>query len=320
MSAHFHFSQSTSSNIIDDNDLVSGLLRRNNLILFRENYTESAQPARYVISSPENQVLAYIVPDYAHRGYDNMPPCFFRLQDTLGRLLLVFNKHESGTTFVSIPSHDRAGSMRYLGCTVSNLNRYELKAFLPTSGCSLETFAYVRNTSGQLQFVDPLGRTGARVTAMPYQTSNSLGHIVDVKGKSVPHSYQIVMTTSNLKSGRDGRALAAVGDLAMGITQRAIVLAQILSMDLDGFVLQSKSRQSGRSGLLDPNAVVTPKLSMYQPLPLGQASSAKAMDGFAPYPDVHIAPYDPYQPHGSCNNFPVYIDGMLHYVRSPSPY
>ncbi|KAF5102306.1 hypothetical protein D0Z00_000489 [Geotrichum galactomycetum] len=239
-----------------------------------------------------------------------MPPNIFWLQDTLGRLLLVINKHESGTTFVSIPCHNRTGAMRYLGCAVSNPNRYELKAFSPTSGSSLETFAYVRSTNSQLQFVDPLGRPGARVTAMPYRTSNSLGQIIDVKGKSIPHSYQIVMTTSTLRSGRDA------GDFAMGITQRAIVLAQVLSMDLDGFVLQSKSRQPGRSGLLDPN---DPRLSMYQPLPLGQADPAKSMSGFPSYPDVHIASYDPYQPPGPSNIFPIYIDGMLHYVRSPSP-
>ncbi|CDO57404.1 Hypothetical protein, no similarity [Geotrichum candidum] len=320
MSAHFYPSQGTSSNTIDDNDFVSGLLRRNNLFLFKEPYLGSPQPARYVISSPDNQVLGYFVPDYSNRRRNGMTSSCYQLQDTLGRLLLVINTHMSGTTFVTIPSHDHTGNMRYLGCTVSDSNRYELKAFLPTSGCALETFAYVRSSRDQLQFVDPHGRTGARVTAMPYQTSNAYGQMVNDQRKTIPNSYQIVMATSNIKSGRDGRMTAS--DFVMGITQRAIMLAQILSMDLDGFVLQSKSRQSGRSGLLNPNEAVAHSVPMYHSLPLGQVDPSKPMNGGLPYPNVHIAPREPYelyQQQGLYNNFPVYIDGMLHYVHGPSP-
>lgn len=318
-------SQNTRPVTLDGNDLVTGILQQKSLILYRENNPTNTFSKIYYITNLANQIIAHIIPDYSNAPHNGARLLYLRMQDPLGRVLLVFGKHPSGVTTVYVPRPNNANSLQYIGCCESyqshHLIDHNLKAFSHSSGSSLETFAHVRETNGQLHIVNSHGSTGARITPMPYEITNPRGQVVSIDGCSISHSYKITMNTSNFDSALKSPNSSA--SFIIGITQRAMVIAQILSMDLDGYILQRQSKHAPKSGLLDPNKIMgVDKSSVQQPVLLspGQNNLSHPMNGFSSYyyPATQIVPRDLYTPQGYYNQTPFHINNAHQYFNYPS--
>lgn len=192
-------------------------------------------PINYDLYNSQGGLIAGVRQVFPQNTYNNRASFYFNIVDIHGNTLLTISRDTRQVTNILMPAYHGPSYVRNIGCCVRRetgkgnsrkLLAYSREAQVTYNPDSVpKTFAHIRENTNGFSVICREGFLGADIVFTQPQLANTHDRTTISATFKTPHQGVL-----GLKSSKE---------LELTPTQRAIVLAQAITFDYDGYGLQS---------------------------------------------------------------------------------